>query len=194
MHDRLPAASLPKPAPGLFWNPYVQIFLTVLMTAAAQILLKVGADLAQRGEIRSGAGWAGRTRLVVDVGRHYRFCGELWRLALCVAISAARPRLCADQWRPYFRPDRLVVFSRRSHRLAARQRHSDHHRGRSSARAIGGESGGKSMSLIAWALIIISQIALVAGQIFLKRAMSRREHGGEVRAAGSPRWSSASPP
>jgi multidrug transporter EmrE-like cation transporter len=37
-------AALPKPAPGLFWNPYLQIFLTVLLTAAAQILLKVGAD------------------------------------------------------------------------------------------------------------------------------------------------------
>lgn len=36
------------------------------------------------------------------------------------------------------------------------------------------------MSLIAWTLIIISQIALVAGQIFLKRAMSRRERGGEI--------------
>ena len=44
MHDQMPAAALPKPAPGLFWNPYLQIFLTVLLTAAAQILLKVGAD------------------------------------------------------------------------------------------------------------------------------------------------------
>ena len=44
MHDQLPAQDLPKPAPGLFWNPYLQIFLTVLLTAAAQILLKVGAD------------------------------------------------------------------------------------------------------------------------------------------------------
>ena len=35
------------------------------------------------------------------------------------------------------------------------------------------------MSLLAWTLVIISQLALVAGQIFLKRAMSRREHGGE---------------
>ena len=31
------------------------------------------------------------------------------------------------------------------------------------------------MSLLAWILIIISQVALVAGQIYLKRAMSRRE-------------------
>jgi drug/metabolite transporter (DMT)-like permease len=31
------------------------------------------------------------------------------------------------------------------------------------------------MSLLAWTLIIISQVALVAGQIYLKRAMSRRE-------------------
>ena len=45
MHDQLPAAS-PQPAPGLFWNPYLQIFLTVLLTAAAQILLKVGADFS----------------------------------------------------------------------------------------------------------------------------------------------------
>lgn len=44
MHDQWPTASLPKPAPGLFWNPYLQIFLTVLLTAAAQILLKIGAD------------------------------------------------------------------------------------------------------------------------------------------------------
>ena len=31
------------------------------------------------------------------------------------------------------------------------------------------------MSLTAWVLVVISQIALVAGQIYLKRAMSRRE-------------------
>ena len=33
------------------------------------------------------------------------------------------------------------------------------------------------MSLTAWSLVFISQVALVAGQIFLKRAMSRRELG-----------------
>ena len=32
------------------------------------------------------------------------------------------------------------------------------------------------MSLTAWILVIISQLALVAGQIYLKRAMSQREH------------------
>jgi transporter family protein len=35
------------------------------------------------------------------------------------------------------------------------------------------------MSLTAWILVVISQLALVAGQIFLKRAMSRRELGAE---------------
>jgi uncharacterized membrane protein len=35
------------------------------------------------------------------------------------------------------------------------------------------------MSLIAWLLIVVSQLALVAGQIFMKHAMSLREHGGE---------------
>ena len=35
------------------------------------------------------------------------------------------------------------------------------------------------MSLLAWLLVIISQLALVAGQISLKHAMSRREYGGE---------------
>jgi uncharacterized membrane protein len=34
------------------------------------------------------------------------------------------------------------------------------------------------MSLTAWVLVIISQLALVAGQIYLKRAMSRREKPG----------------
>ena len=36
------------------------------------------------------------------------------------------------------------------------------------------------MSLTAWLLVVISQLALVVGQIFLKRAMSRREHGGDA--------------
>jgi drug/metabolite transporter (DMT)-like permease len=31
------------------------------------------------------------------------------------------------------------------------------------------------MSVTAWVLVLISQIALVAGQIYLKRAMARRE-------------------
>jgi len=35
------------------------------------------------------------------------------------------------------------------------------------------------MSLTAWLLVIISQLAGVVGQLFLKRAMSRRELGGE---------------
>ena len=35
------------------------------------------------------------------------------------------------------------------------------------------------MSLTAWLLVVISQLALVAGQIFLKHAMSRRERGGD---------------
>ena len=43
MHNPLPFKPLPKPTPGLFWNPYLQIFLTVLLTAAGQILLEVGA-------------------------------------------------------------------------------------------------------------------------------------------------------
>ena len=35
------------------------------------------------------------------------------------------------------------------------------------------------MSLLAWLIVILSQIALVAAQIVMKRAMSRRELGGE---------------
>jgi hypothetical protein len=31
------------------------------------------------------------------------------------------------------------------------------------------------MSALAWTLILISQLALVAGQLFLKHAMTRRE-------------------
>lgn len=62
MHDHMAAPPLPKPAPGLFWNPYVQIFFTVLMTAAAQILLKVGADHSSAGN-DSVWSWIGLTEL-----------------------------------------------------------------------------------------------------------------------------------
>jgi drug/metabolite transporter (DMT)-like permease len=57
MHESSPAFTPPKPAPGLFWNPYLQIFFTVLLTAAAQILLKVGAD-TRIGDDSLG-GWLG---------------------------------------------------------------------------------------------------------------------------------------
>jgi drug/metabolite transporter (DMT)-like permease len=78
MHDQLSVA-LPKPAPGIFWNPYVQIFFTVLLTAAAQILLKVGADHSSAAdnsalswlgitELRSGITWLGILAFVASFG------------------------------------------------------------------------------------------------------------------------------
>jgi drug/metabolite transporter (DMT)-like permease len=78
MHDQLPSAALPKPAPGLFWNPFLQIFLTVLLTSAAQILLKVGADSSSAGnsvwswsglaELGSGMTWLGILAFVASFG------------------------------------------------------------------------------------------------------------------------------
>ena len=78
MHDQWPAAALPKPAPGLFWNPYLQIFLTVLLTAAAQILLKVGADYSAANdslwswlgvaELGSGWTWLGILAFIASFG------------------------------------------------------------------------------------------------------------------------------
>ena len=77
MHDQL-HAPLPKPAPGLFWNPYLQIFVTVLLTAAAQILLKVGADQSIGDdsawswlglkELGSGMTWLGILAFVASFG------------------------------------------------------------------------------------------------------------------------------
>ena len=78
MHDQLPPLSLPKPAPGLFWNPYLQIFLTVLLTAAAQILLKGGAEASASNnsfwswtgmaELGSGMTWLGIIAFVASFG------------------------------------------------------------------------------------------------------------------------------
>jgi multidrug transporter EmrE-like cation transporter len=78
MHDNLPSKALPKPAPGLFWNPYLQIFLTVVLTAAAQILLKIGADGSAANdsvwswlgltELASGWTWHGIAAIVASFG------------------------------------------------------------------------------------------------------------------------------
>jgi multidrug transporter EmrE-like cation transporter len=78
MHDRVPAPARPIPAPGLFWNPYLQIFLTVLLTAAAQILLKIGADGSSADdslgswlgfrELGSGWTWLGILGFVASFG------------------------------------------------------------------------------------------------------------------------------
>jgi drug/metabolite transporter (DMT)-like permease len=77
MHDSAPRP-LPKPARGLFWNPYFQIFLTVLLTAAGQILLKIGAShssgdhslLASTGlsELADGWTWLGILAFVSSFG------------------------------------------------------------------------------------------------------------------------------
>jgi multidrug transporter EmrE-like cation transporter len=77
MHDQISTA-LPKPAPGLFWNPYLQIFVTVLLTAAAQILLKIGADHSAGNdsvwswlglaELGSGMTWVGILAFVASFG------------------------------------------------------------------------------------------------------------------------------
>src|ERR1700679_525120 len=79
MHDLSSAATVPlKPAPGLFWNPYLQIFFTVLLTAAAQILLKIGAGESAANnsvwswlgvaELGSGWTWLGILAFVASFG------------------------------------------------------------------------------------------------------------------------------
>ena len=60
MHDAAPT-TLPKPARGLFWNPVFQILLTIVLTSAAQILLKIGADRSS-GDASVGA-WLGLAEL-----------------------------------------------------------------------------------------------------------------------------------
>jgi multidrug transporter EmrE-like cation transporter len=61
MHESMPPTALPKPKRGIFWNPYFQIMLTVVLTSGAQILLKLGAD-ASTGDASVGA-WLGVSEL-----------------------------------------------------------------------------------------------------------------------------------
>ena len=76
MHDSALTLLKPTPARGFFWNPYFQIFLTVLLTAAAQILLKIGAD-SSRGDTSVGA-WLGLNEL-----------GDWWTWAGIAAFCAS---------------------------------------------------------------------------------------------------------
>jgi multidrug transporter EmrE-like cation transporter len=54
MHESMPVMAPPKPRRGLIWNPYFQILLTVVLTSAGQILLKIGAD-GSAGDASVGA-------------------------------------------------------------------------------------------------------------------------------------------
>jgi multidrug transporter EmrE-like cation transporter len=77
MHDQFPAAP-PRPAPGLFWNPFLQIFLTVFLTAVAQVLLKIGANASAGNdslwswfgvaELGSGWTWLGILAFIASFG------------------------------------------------------------------------------------------------------------------------------
>jgi multidrug transporter EmrE-like cation transporter len=76
MHDQPDA--LPKPKAGVFWHPYFQIFLTVLLTSAAQVLLKAGANGSAGDnsigswlgvhELDSGWTWLGIVAFVASFG------------------------------------------------------------------------------------------------------------------------------
>ena len=78
MSDAVSPPELPKPKPGLFRNPYFQIFLTVLLTAAAQVLLKAGAEASATdnsaaswlgiAELASGWTWLGIVAFVASFG------------------------------------------------------------------------------------------------------------------------------
>jgi drug/metabolite transporter (DMT)-like permease len=78
MHDKLPTAALPKPSPGLFWNPFLHIVLTVSLTAVAQVLLKIGANASAENnsiwswlgvaELASGWTWLGILAFVASFG------------------------------------------------------------------------------------------------------------------------------
>ncbi|HUB67848.1 MAG TPA: EamA family transporter [Candidatus Methylacidiphilales bacterium] len=61
MHDQLRSESAAQPSPGIFWNPYVQVFFVVLLTAAAQVLLKIGAEQSAAND--SVWSWLGLTEL-----------------------------------------------------------------------------------------------------------------------------------
>ena len=114
MHESLLPTKLPTPARGLVWNPYFQILLTVVLTAAAQILLKVGADasandhswLARLGVARAGQ-W-------LDVAGYPGLRVQLRQLALRAALSAAGTGLHADEWRPYSRAAGGLAFPARA--------------------------------------------------------------------------------
>jgi drug/metabolite transporter (DMT)-like permease len=76
MHARPPVPS--RPGTSLFWNPYLQIFFTVLLTSAAQVLLKIGADSSAADdsmgswlgvhELGSGWTWLGILAFVASFG------------------------------------------------------------------------------------------------------------------------------
>jgi drug/metabolite transporter (DMT)-like permease len=78
MHDlSSPSETIPYPK-GVFWNPYVQISVTIVLTAAAQVLLKAGAN-SQLGnnsvgswlgfsELASGWTWLGILAFVASFG------------------------------------------------------------------------------------------------------------------------------
>jgi drug/metabolite transporter (DMT)-like permease len=78
MHESAVKTQLPKPARGLFWNPVFQIMLTVVLTSAAQVLLKMGALgsaddaslLARLGlsELANGWTWVGILAFVSSFG------------------------------------------------------------------------------------------------------------------------------
>jgi len=71
-------SAVPVPKPGFFRNPYFQILLTVLLTSAAQIFLKLGADGSAGddsaaswlgvAELRSGWTWLGILAYIASFG------------------------------------------------------------------------------------------------------------------------------
>jgi len=91
-----PAVSHPpapeKPRPGLYFNPYFQIFVSIVLSAAAQVFMKLGADssikeiwLGIEG-LRSGWMWLG---IGCMLGSLYFWLYSLRFVALNIAFNLA---------------------------------------------------------------------------------------------------------
>lgn len=64
----------PTPQRGLLWNPYAHILFAVLLTSAAQLLLKVGADHASTGSMDNSVwSWLG----IEELGSGWTWLGIL---------------------------------------------------------------------------------------------------------------------
>jgi drug/metabolite transporter (DMT)-like permease len=81
-----------KPGKGWFFNPYTQILLSILLSTAAQLLLKKGADTAVPGiwmgieGLRSGWVWLGIVAMVASL---FSWLYGLRFVALNVAFNLA---------------------------------------------------------------------------------------------------------
>jgi len=156
-----------------FFHPYLQLFISVVLTAFSQILLKIGVDTQFVSPWYTTSNffafwiWLG---ILAIIGSLFSWLFALKSVPLIIAFNLAATNhimVAIGSW--------LFLG------VAALDRHFSGSARRFFCRQVGRARGGETVTLFFFCLVVFSVACSVTGQIFFKHAMSDQSTSTRTR-------------